>query len=57
MKKTDIMSNWHIYFWTVKILFNSGTLQTSTMELFAKIVSNVNLKALTVLSKRLILDA
>ena len=32
-------------------------LQTSTMERFAKIVSNVNLKTLTVLAKRHILDS
>ena len=32
-------------------------LQTSTMERFAKIVGNVNLKTLTVLAKRHILDS
>ena len=32
-------------------------LQTSTMERFAKTVSNVNLKMLTVLAKRHILDS
>ena len=32
-------------------------LQTSMIVLLAKIVSNVNLKALTILAKRLILDA
>ena len=32
-------------------------LQTSTMERFAKIVSNVDLKTLTVLAKRHILDS
>ena len=31
-------------------------LQTSMIVLLAKIVSNVNLKALTILAKRLILD-
>ena len=35
----------------------SGALQTSVMELFAKIVSNDNLKPLTTLRKRSKLDA
>ena len=36
---------------------NSVPLQTSTMEFFAKMVSNVNLKPLTILTNKSIFNA
>ena len=36
---------------------NPGPLQTSAMELFAKILSKVNLPSLTIVAKRSALDA
>ena len=36
----------YIYSWIVKHLNNAGPFQTSTMELFTKMLGNVNLKLL-----------
>ena len=58
---------WFIYSWNVKHLVTcfyynrsemySGPLKTSTIKLFTEIVSNFNIKLLTILAKRLIFCA
>ena len=47
----------YIYSRSVKHRINSGPIQTSKIEIFAKIVGNVNLKPLIILAKMSILDA
>ena len=46
---------WETFYWLPALEQVRG--QTSTMEVFSKIVSNVNLKTSTIFSKRFILDA